>query len=179
LNTRIVLIGVLVLVVGVALIGVGAAAAFRSSAIITTFSELHAGEYVSTELVLNTTSGVVVSSPAAAGGIVPAQDLNLVNSTNLSRYAIPYNSSVAGAQTYRQLQGDFYYVAFSSSPPTTKIIATNPHSGVIGFGALILAGFACIIAGIVVSVIGLRRKNTKKNELTMDEQYELSRQKNT
>lgn len=175
MNTRTVMIGVVILVVGVALIAVGALGALQNTKIITTFSESHTGEYVSTELVLNTTSVVAVSSAAAVGGIIPAQDLNFANSTNISQYEISYSTSVGGTQTYRQLQGDYYYVAFSSSQPSTRIVVASSHSGALGFGALVLVGFVCIIAGIVVSVIGLRKKSNKNTELSMDEQYELSR----
>jgi hypothetical protein len=53
----------------------------RGLTVTTTFSEPQSGEYVSTELVLNATSGMAVTSAAANGGVIPAQDLNLVNST--------------------------------------------------------------------------------------------------
>ncbi len=161
MNTRTVLIGVIILVVGIALVAVGALGVLGSTTIVTTFHQLHSGEYVSGELVLNSSSAVVVSSPATIGGLIPGQDLNLVNSTTIRQYALSANSSGPSTQTYRDLTGSYYYVAFSSSAPNTKLVATSVKSSVISYGLLVLAGVACFIVGIVVAIIGVFRKSTK------------------
>ena len=64
-NKRTVIIGGVVLIIGVALIVVGVVEVLGSTTIITTFNQPQNGEYVSTELILNSTSGVAVSSAAA------------------------------------------------------------------------------------------------------------------
>jgi len=153
-RTRIVVIGVVVLIIGVASLAVGALGALGSLTISKSFTEPHPGEYVSAEILLNTSSALVISSPAASGGVVHAQDLDLVNSTNISVYAIPINSSVAGSDTYTRLAGDYYYIAFASTQPGTTIVATSIGSGIIRYGLLALLGFVLIIAGIIVAVIG-------------------------
>lgn len=152
-------IGVVVLVVGVVLIAVGAVGVLRGLTVVTTFSEPHSGEYVSTELMLNSTSGVAVTSAAANGGLVPAQDLSLVNSTNIGQYAVTPHSNVAGTVTYTDLMGDYYYVAFASSQPSSKVVATPLHGGTLGSSPLALGGFVAIIIGVVVIVLGIRRKS--------------------
>ena len=159
MNTRTVIVGVIILVVGIALFAVGAFAALQNTTIITTFNQVNSGEYASTEIMLNSTSAVVVSSPAPVSGLILSQDLNLVNSTNLSQYALRPNSSTTSTETYRQLKGDYYYVAFSSSAPNTKVVAASVKSSLIGYGVLVIAGIACFIAGIVVAIIGAVRKN--------------------
>jgi hypothetical protein len=159
MNKPTVVIGGVVLIVGVVLIAVGAVGVLRGLTVITTFSEPQSGEYVSTELVLNTTSGVAVTSAATNGGLIAAQDLNLVSSTNFGQYAVAPHSNVAGAVTYTDLMGDYYYVAFASSQPSSKIVATPLNGGTLGSSPLVLGGLLVAIIGIVVAVVGVRRKS--------------------
>ncbi len=158
MNSRTVVVGVIVLVVGIGLLIGGAIGALGSITINTTFTEPHPGEYLSAEMVLNTTSGLVVTAPAAVGGIIPASEVNSVNSSNLSTYAIPYNSTAAGSYVYRSISGDYYYVAFASTPPGTRIVATALHSSAARFGTLVLLGLVCAVAGIIVAVVGAIQK---------------------
>ena len=158
------IIGVVVLIIGVVLIAVGAVGVLRGLTIITTFTEPHSGEYVSTELVLNKTSGAAVTSSAANGGLIPAQYLNLVNSTNIGQYALTPHSNVAGTVTYTNLNGNYYYVAFASSQPSSKVVATPLNGGTVGSNPLVLGGFLVVIIGIVVTVLGWRMKSRPKRE---------------
>ncbi len=151
-------VGVVVLIVGLGLLAVGATETAGSLKIITTFSERHPGEYVSTEIVLNATSVIEVQSPGTVSGVVRAQDLDSVNSTNLATYALKPNSTVAGTQQFRGITGDHYYVAFSSTPPSgTHVVVTPFRSGLVRFIALVIVGLICAVAGIVVTVMGIRR----------------------
>lgn len=158
MKTRTVVIGVILIAVGVALFVGGALGALGSITINTTFTQPHPGEYVSAEIMLNGTSELAVSSPASAGGVIHAQDLGFVNSTNIGSYAISYNSTAAGTDIYRSLTGNFYYVAFSSSQPSTTIVATPLKSSVVGYGLIVLIGIVCGIAGIIVAVVGVFQK---------------------
>jgi hypothetical protein len=177
MNKPIVIIGVVVLIVGVVLIAVGAVGVLRGLTVVTTFSQPQSGEHVSTELMLNTTSGIAVTSAAANGGLIPAQDLNLVNSTNFGQYALTPHSNVAGTLTYTNLTGD-YYVAFASSQPSSKIVATPLHGGTMASSPLVLGGFAVIIAGIVVAVIGVRMNRKSKREKREEEERRNSNMQN-
>jgi hypothetical protein len=159
LNKPIVAVGAAVLIIGVVLIAVGAVGVLRGLTIVTTFSEPHSGEYVSTELMLNSTSGMAVTSAAANGGLIPAQDLNFVNSTNLSQYALTPHSNTAGTVTYTNLKGDYYYVAFASSQPSSRVVATPLQGGTLGSSPLVLGGFVAIVVGVIVTVVGARRKS--------------------
>jgi hypothetical protein len=158
-NKPIVIVGVAVLIIGVVLVAVGAVGVLRGLTVITAFSEPRSGEYVSSELVLNVTSGVAVTSAPSNGGLIPAQDLNLVNSTNIGQYALAPHSNVAGTVTYSNLTGRYYYVAFASSQPTSKIAATPLHGGTAGSSPLVLGGFVAVIVGVVAIVLGVRRKS--------------------
>ncbi|HZW55004.1 MAG TPA: hypothetical protein VFF30_01810 [Nitrososphaerales archaeon] len=159
MNKPTVIIGVVVLIVGVVLIVVGAVGVLRGLTVITTFNEPQSGEYVSTELMLNVASGIAVTSAAANGGLIPAQDLNLVNSTNIGHYALTPHSNVAGTQTFTNLTGNYYYVAFASSEPSSRIVATPLHGGTMGSSPLVLGGVLAIVIGIVVIVLGARMKS--------------------
>ncbi|HUI85683.1 MAG TPA: hypothetical protein VLY21_00815 [Nitrososphaerales archaeon] len=157
MNTRMVVVGLIILAIGIALFAVGAIGALGSVSIKTGFSQPHAGEYVSAEIVLNSTSDVVVASPASTGGLIHAQDLSLVNSTNFSAYAIPINTT-GSSYVYESLVGDYYYVAFASTQPGTTIVATSLNSGVARYGSLVLLGIVLLIVGAVVAVVGALRK---------------------
>ena len=148
-----------VLVIGIAILAVGAFEALSSLTISKSFTEPHPGEYVSAEIVLNTTSALVISSPAANGGVIPAQDLKLVNSTNFGSYVIPFNSSGAGSDTYTRLTGDYYYVVFASTPPGATIVATSLSSGIVRYGALALLGFLVVIVGVILVIVGAIQKS--------------------
>ncbi len=164
MNKPTVVIGTIVLIVGVVLIAVGAVGVLRGLTVITTFSEPQSGEYVSTELTLNVTSGVAVTHAAAKGGLVPAQDLNLVNSTDIAQYALSPHSNVAGTLTFTNLTGDYYYVAFASSQPSSKVVASPLHGGTLASSPLVLGGFLVVIIGVVVIVLGARMKSSSKRE---------------
>jgi hypothetical protein len=109
--------------------------------------------------VVNTTSDAAITSASANGGLIPAQDLNLVTSTNIGQYALTPHSNVGGTQTYTNLSGGYYYVAFASTQPSSKIVATPAQGGTIGSSPLALGGFVAVIIGVVVVVLGVRKKS--------------------
>jgi multisubunit Na+/H+ antiporter MnhG subunit len=164
MNRPTVIVGTVVLIIGVVLVAVGAVGVLRGLTVVTTFSEPQSGEYVSTELTLNVTSGIAVTSAAANSGLIPAQALNLVNSTNLGQYALAPHSNVAGTLTYTNLKGDYYYVAFASSQPSSKVVATPLNGGTLGSNPLVLGGLVVFVVGVVVIVLGVRRKSRSLRE---------------
>ena len=164
MNRSTVVIGGVVLVIGVVLIAVGAVGVLRGLTVVTTYSEPQSGEFVSTELVLNVTSGVAVTSAAANGGLILAQDLNQVTSTNIGQYAVAPHSNVAGTVTYTDLMGDYYYVVFASSQPSSKVVATPLNGGTIASSPLVLGGFVAVIVGVAVMVLGVHRKSRSPME---------------
>ena len=174
MKTRTLTIGLIILVVGIALAAVGGYSLKNTTTSITSFTQPTTGEYVSAELVLND-SIVVVRSPASVGGMVPAQDVSAVNSTNIGSYAVAHNSSAASSETYIGLRGDFNYVVFSSVQPTTNIVVTGSISGTIRSGLLVLAGIVLVIAGVIVAAMGALRKNPAKKVTNSDDEYYAKR----
>jgi len=174
LRTRTLTIGLIVLVIGIVLAAAGAYALRSNTTTITSFTQPAPGEYVSAELVLND-SVVVVRSPVAVGGIVPAQEVSEATSANIGSYVVPYNSTVASADTYLKLRGDFYYIAFSSVQPTTKIVVTGTLLGTVSSGLLVLAGIVCVVAGIIVTIVGAVRKSAVKKATNPEDEYYAKR----
>jgi hypothetical protein len=165
MRRTIVIIGVIILVIGISLIAIVRSEAASDINRTSTFNQKTAGEYVSNEVVLSGPSVVVVRSPASDGGLVPSQDLNVVNSANVGTYAIASSNTVAGVQTYNGITGDYYYVVFSSSPPATQLVVTNlsSTSKLITVGVLALLGFGLVIVGVIVAIVGAVSKNPRKD----------------
>jgi len=81
MRTKLVVAGLVVLVLGVALVAAGESGLLARTTVYKGYSQPGTGEFVSGEIVLNTTSVVDVRSPAANGGLIPANDLGVVNSS--------------------------------------------------------------------------------------------------
>lgn len=174
MRTRTLIIGLVIMVAGIVLAVVGANSLRSNTTNVTTFTQPTPGEYVSAELVLND-SVVVVRFPVSVGGMVPTQDVGAVNVSNIGSYAIAYNSTAASSETYIGLRGDFNYVAFSSTQPVTKVVVTGTLTGTVRSGLLVLAGIVCAIAGIIVVIVGIVRKNPAKKATSPDDEYYAKR----
>jgi hypothetical protein len=105
MRRTVMVIGVVILVIGIALIAIIPLGGISGVNRINTFNEPKAGEYVSSELVLNGISIVAVVSPASVGGMIPSQDISSINSANVGTYAVPYTRAVNNIETYNGLSG--------------------------------------------------------------------------
>lgn len=164
MRKRTVIIGLIILVIGIAFVAGGVAGLKGTTSTISTFTQPQTGEYVSSEVVVNSTAVVVVRPPSSAGGLVPAQTLSDVNSTSLATYALPANSTVGGSATYGGVHGDYYYVIFTSSQPATKIVITGHLVKTAEYGILVLLGGVLFLAGLIVTIIGAIRKSDKPKQ---------------
>jgi hypothetical protein len=163
MRKSILIIGVVLLVVGISLIGIVGLGGASDINKMETFSQTRSGVYVSSELILNTPSVVAVRSPPSDGGLVPSQDLNLINSNNVGTYALSYRSAGSDVDAYTAITGDYYYVVFSSSTPSTQVVVANlSSSNLITIGLLGLSGLGLIIVGVIVAIVGVLSKNPRK-----------------
>ena len=168
MRKRMVTIGVVLLIIGIAFIASGAIGLRGSTRTIKVFNQSNPGEYVSSEILLNASSSIIVRFPPTVGGLVPAQDITLVNSTNIITYKIEFPTLVAGTEVYSSISGNYYYVIFSSNQPNTRLtIDSAPFATTAAFGLLLLAGIGCIIIGIILAILGAFRK--PKNQRKKDE----------
>ena len=140
MRKRMVTIGVVLLIIGIALFASGVIGLRGSTSTIKVFNQSNPGEYVSSEILLNSSSSIIVRSPPSVGGLVPAQDITLVNSNNISSYALSSTTSVAGTEAYTSITGNYYYVIFSSTQPNTRLAIT---SGVTWNNSCIRVANAC------------------------------------
>jgi len=168
--------GIIVLVLGIVMIGAGVSGLKGATTTIMTFSQQQPGEYVSSEIILNSSSAVVVRSPAIVGGLIPAQDLSSVNSANVGSYALSSTSTAGGSATYVSLTGNYYYVVFSSSQPSSDIVIAGNLRQTIVSGLLALLGFIFVIVGAILSLVGWRRQRRagskdKKASLSESDYY--------
>jgi len=73
MRKRTVIIGLIILVIGIAFVAGGVVGLKGTTSTISTFTQPQTGEYVSSEMVLNSTADVVVRPSSSTGGLVPAQ----------------------------------------------------------------------------------------------------------
>ena len=169
MRTRMVMIGVILLVIGIGLSATGLIGLRESTTTIKDFSQSNPGEYVSSEILLNVSSSIIVRSSPTVGGLVPAQDITLVNSTNISTYALSSNTTLGGTEAYTSITGNYYYVIFSSTQPNTRLtVTTGSLATTAAYGLLFIAGIICIIIGIIIALIGTFQK-TKGTQQKKDE----------
>ena len=164
MRKRTVIIGLIILVIGIAFVAGGVVGLKGTTSTISTFTQPQTGEYVSSEAVLNSSADVVVRPSSSTGGLVPAQALSDVNSTSLATYALPVSSTVGGSATYVGVKGDYYYVIFTSSQPATKIVIAGDFAKTVGSGILVLLGGILFLAGLIVTIIGAIRKSNKPKQ---------------
>jgi len=167
MRKRMVTIGVVLLIIGIAFLASGIIGLRGSTSTIKVFNQPNPGEYVSSEILLNSSSSIIVRSPPSVGGLIPAQDINLVNSTNLSSYALSSSTSVGGTESYTSITGNYYYVIFSSTQPNTRLAILGSLGVTAALGLLTLAGIIFIIIGIILAILGVFRKpkgQRKKDE---------------
>ena len=181
MRKRTVIIGLIILVIGIAFVAGGVVGLKGTTSTISTFTQPQTGEYVSSEVVLNSTAAVVVRPSSSTGGLVPAQALGDVNSTSLSAYALPASSTAAGSATYVRVQGDYYYVIFTSSQPATKIVIAGDIAKTAESGILVLLGGILFLVGLIVIIIGAIRKGNKPKQPpgVTDADYYSKRQDNS
>ena len=164
MRKRTVIIGLIILVIGIALVAGGVVGLKGTTSTISTFTQPQTGEYVSSEVVLNSTAVVVVRPSSSTGGLIPAQALSDVNSTSLATYALPASSTAGGSATYVGVQGDYYYVIFTSSQPATNIVITGDLAKTVESGILVLLGGILFLVGLIVTIIGAIRKSNKPKQ---------------
>jgi len=183
LTSRLLITGIIVLVLGLVMIGGGETGIKGTTTTIRTFSQQQPGEYVSSEIILNSSSVVVVSSPASSGGLILAQDLSSVNSTNVGSHALTPTSAAGGSATFVSLTGNYYYVVFSSSQPSSAIVIAGSLGQTIVSGLLVLLGFLFVIVGVILSLVGWRRGrragSKDKKESVSDSDYYANRKDGT
>ncbi|MGI0071965.1 MAG: hypothetical protein ACRECT_07895 [Thermoplasmata archaeon] len=150
-------IGLVLFLVGIALLFAGVYATKGALHPVNDFTLRSPGEYVSPELNLTQAATVTIEKAPSREGLVTAQNLSIVNATNLGTEGVPATVTTSGTVAYSVSAGSYYVVSFGNSAPTTTVdyLYTNT---VALYGLATLAGLALAVAGGVVGLIGAFRK---------------------
>ncbi|MCL4447471.1 MAG: hypothetical protein M1556_05995 [Candidatus Thermoplasmatota archaeon] len=166
MRKNLLIIGIVLLVVGVAMAGISTVEAAHSvsSSIGGAGNTMYPGtngDYYSNNLNVSTGDEVLVVSNIHAY-LIPSSDISTVNSGNVGSYAISPSTSAGNTSTYTGLLGSFYVVTFGTSSPSVSYAVVSGGLGhLIITGLLVLGGAFLAIAGIVIAIIGalLKPKN--------------------
>ena len=148
-------LGLILLVIGVVISGIATVEAGGRTEIVETSLKISpSGVYYSNELTVGSNSSVIVTGNTTTY-LIPSQDLNMVNSTNVENYAIHPTTPSGNSILYDGLSGTYYLVAFSQHPPliTYAVLGSN-LSQLAVYGLLIIAGAAIAVIGVILAILG-------------------------
>lgn len=151
-------IGVVLLIVGVALVSVSRVEIPSQVNMETSMTLDGTGMWVSHELNATPSSSITVNAKSADFGLIKASSLSAVNSSNLGNYRLSPNTASNGVDIYLHLSGSYYVVVFSSSQPAPSYSLIKNVGMVAIYGLLFLVGLVLAIAGVIVAIIGAVRK---------------------
>jgi hypothetical protein len=148
-------LGIILLVIGVVIAGIATVeASGRTETIGTSMKIGSIGVYYSDELTVSSNGSVFVTGNTTTY-LIPSQDLNTVNSTNVGSYAIHPTTPSGNSIIYDGLSGTYYLVAFGQHPPliTYAVLGSN-LSQLVVYGLLIIVGAAIAVIGVILVIIG-------------------------
>jgi DNA-binding transcriptional ArsR family regulator len=152
------LAGVVLFVVGLALVsvasaGAGNAGSANNSVPLTQYAQ---GEYVSKQFNLSSSGFLTVTSPDPGFDLVKSSQLSMVAPQNVGQYAVTPTSSAGSVSTYQGLTGSYTVVEFYSGSATPTVsYATGSFSSLAAYSASFLGGAALAVAGAAVTITGV------------------------
>jgi uncharacterized membrane protein len=151
---RLLIAGIVVLVIGIVFAGISVAESAREIKEAGTAVYLgQNGDHYSNLLTVSSTEEITVVSSVNAY-LIPSQDLNLINSSNIVNYKISPSESTGNTSLYSGLNGSYYVVTFGTATPKVEYAVLNVSGGLIAVGLLLIAGALLIIVGIILAIIG-------------------------
>lgn len=154
MRRKLALTGLVVFVVGVVVLIVGVLGTEGALHPVSGFHQLAPGEYVSQELNLTASATVTLRNPPTTMGLVTAQNLSVVNSTNLATTGVRALGTTSGTVAYLVSAGSYYVVYFGTSAPSTLVIYLYTGQAA-AYGLATLAGLAMAVAGGIVGLVGV------------------------
>ena len=154
-------VGIVLLVVGVAMVG---GSLFETDHALSgllnpsrgmgdTMNSNRNGEFYST--VLNATPGnYIMVTSGAPHYLIPSDDLSVVNSSNVGAYAVSAYQTSGNNTLYTSLNGSYYVVVFGPAPPIVGYDVIASITGLVWSVAVLGLGVIFAIAGLIVAVIG-------------------------
>lgn len=171
MRKRLLLIGVIILIIGVAFSVAGFVGEHNLVPISSqTMTQTSSGIWASSSLNVKSGSVLEVTSSSNSTYLVNTSDAGQVDASNIAKYEIhPLTTTTADSLhilEYDNISGSFTVVSTSSSKPTvtTTLIANIGMVAVLGL--LLIIGVVLAIAGFIIAIIGavLKPKNPPVNE---------------
>lgn len=155
MRKRLVIIGIILIMIGFAFTVAGSYGIIKNVTLSTEVVQHASGEYISSKMIMNESSTLLVMGTTTNSGLIKASDLSIVNESNLHSYEIQYNSKQGNTLLYEKLTGEYYFVAFTSTAPNLQYAYGTGSLGQFLLSSMLtVLGPFILIAGIVVSVVG-------------------------
>jgi hypothetical protein len=156
MRRKIVKIGVIILIAGVAMLAIGGIAISETTIISSHYSQPSNGEYVSYEINVSGSGSIIVFGNGTIGtlGLVTPGNLHLVNASNVASYVITPSVALGGLQIYNLNHGNYYFVVFTDSTPE-YVYTYFPGAMFDELAGLMAGGFAIFLGGVAVTIIGV------------------------
>lgn len=160
MRRKLLFVGLAILILGVAVTGLGLVRLDSSSTRSTQITAYSQGEYITSVINLSVPSVLTVQSSSQDSGLIPVYALSLVNESNIHLYAVRPNATSGGIYSYTNISGDYYYVVFSNATPTVSYLITPLNAAV--YATLIFTGIVFSIVGVVAVILGVVLKTPPK-----------------
>ncbi len=163
MRKKIVIIGVVILIIGIALFAAGS---YEGTHLLhRSVSEIKSGEYKTDNITLKSGYIMAVTSPPSVYGLIPINDIKIVNSTNINKYSLKPIVSSSTAVEYlanSTTAGDYTFVMFTSAVASTFTYEYGSFSTIEVIGVLALFGIIIGVIGFIVLIAGLILKPKQK-----------------
>ena len=169
MRKKIVIIGLVLLIVGIALFYGGGVLGVKGLSASPTFKELKTGEWNSTAVVVSSGELLVLTSSTNQTYLVHSSDIGVVSKSNVKNYEINGTETTTGGVTTLEFTsitpGNYNIVAFGSKAPSVTLIKNSINSLLLELLPLIIGGVLGFV-GFIVLIVGLvlRKKQLPPNQ---------------
>ncbi len=167
MRKNVVITGVVILFIGIALIAAGIIILEKSAGLSLSEQNVGSGKWVKAPVYVNSSDIVVISAHTTVVYLIPFADYNssITQSAAKADSILPStNSSTTGitSLSFTNLSsGEYAAISFSSSDPQLIVVVTN--GATLSTALLVVAGGIMFLAGLIVTIYGLLKKNRPPN----------------
>ncbi|SMD31018.1 hypothetical protein [Picrophilus oshimae] len=156
MRKKIAIIGVVILIIGIAVFATGS---YEGTHLLhRSVSEIRTGEYKTDNITLKSGDILAVTSPPSVYGLIPLNDIKIVNSTNINKYSLKPLVSSSTAVEYlvnSTNSGSYAFVMFTSAVSSTFTYEYGAFSTIEVIGVLALFGIIIGVIGFIILIAGL------------------------
>ncbi|MEM0155309.1 MAG: hypothetical protein QW597_01730 [Thermoplasmataceae archaeon] len=166
MRKKLVEIGVVMLIAGVAILAIGGITISETTIISSHYSEPSRGEYISYEINVSGSGSIIVFGNGTIGslGLVAADDIHLVNASNIATIAITPSVALGGLQIYNVNHSSYFFVIFTDSSPE-YVYTYFPGAMFDELAGIMAGGFAIFLTGLTVTIVGVFLRNDRHRSL--------------